>query len=58
MDMFKYCWYWEKPKGANFPAVKWQPLKVIEEIAIFSNGACTFAGEKLIISSLIRNVFL
>ena len=46
MDMFKYCWYWEKPKGANFSAVKWQPLKVIEEIAIFSNGACTFAGEK------------
>jgi site-specific DNA-methyltransferase (adenine-specific) len=35
---FKYCWYWEKPKGSNFQLTKYQPLRVIEEICVFSNG--------------------
>lgn len=41
-DQFKYCWYWEKPKGANFALTGFQPLKVIEDIIVFSSGACTF----------------
>jgi DNA modification methylase len=40
--MFKYCWYWEKPKGPNFALTGFQPLKVIEEIIVFSKGASTF----------------
>lgn len=42
LQMFKYCWYWEKAKGANFALTGFQPLKVIEDIVVFSNGASTF----------------
>mgnify|MGYP003495467372 FL=1 len=41
-DMFKYCWYWEKSKGANFALTGFQPLKVVEDIVVFSNAACTY----------------
>lgn len=34
--MFRYCWYWEKSKGANFAQTGYRPLAVVEEIAIFS----------------------
>jgi site-specific DNA-methyltransferase (adenine-specific) len=44
LEWFKYCWYWEKSKGANFSAIQWQPLKVIEEIAIFSEGGVTYTN--------------
>ena len=40
--MFKYCWYWEKSKGANFAMTGFQPLKVIEDILVFSFSACTY----------------
>ena len=42
MKMFKYCWYWEKSKGGNFALSGFQPLKVIEDIVVFSRGACTY----------------
>jgi site-specific DNA-methyltransferase (adenine-specific) len=45
MDMFKYCWYWEKSKGANFVHANFQPLKVVEDIVVFSNGASTFVKD-------------
>jgi site-specific DNA-methyltransferase (adenine-specific) len=40
--MFKYCWYWEKSKGANFALTGFQPLKVVEDIVVFSTSASTF----------------
>ena len=42
INYFKYCWYWEKPKGANFALTGFQPLKVVEDIIVFSKSACTF----------------
>jgi site-specific DNA-methyltransferase (adenine-specific) len=39
IEMYKYSWVWEKNKAANHVAVKFQPLKVHEDIIIFS-----FAG--------------
>lgn len=44
IEMFKHCWYWEKSKGANFSASSFQPLKIIEDIVLFSNGAITFTN--------------
>jgi site-specific DNA-methyltransferase (adenine-specific) len=35
-DMFKYCWVWNKAKAANFPQVKYAPLKIHEDICVFS----------------------
>ena len=36
--MFKYCWFWKKSKGSNFPHAPNMPLKIIEEITVFSKG--------------------
>jgi site-specific DNA-methyltransferase (adenine-specific) len=38
MKMFKYCWVWEKSKGSNFVHANFQPLKVHEDICVFSLG--------------------
>jgi site-specific DNA-methyltransferase (adenine-specific) len=35
---FKYCWVWEKSKGSNFQHSKYQPLKVHEDVVVFSRG--------------------
>lgn len=42
MEMFKYCWYWEKPKAANFVSARYQPMRVVEDVCVFSDHACTF----------------
>jgi site-specific DNA-methyltransferase (adenine-specific) len=46
LEWFKYCWYWEKPKGTNFASTGYQPLKVVEEVAIFSSKPCTYTATK------------
>lgn len=33
---YKYDWIWEKPQGANFMSVKYQPYKVHENISVFN----------------------
>jgi site-specific DNA-methyltransferase (adenine-specific) len=35
MKMFKYCWYWEKGKGTGFLNAKKQPIRCIEDVAVF-----------------------
>ena len=40
--MFKYCWYWEKSQGSNFFLASYQPLKVVEDIVVFSASAASF----------------
>ena len=42
MQMFKYCWYWGKAKAANFVSARYQPLRVVEDVCVFSDHACTF----------------
>jgi site-specific DNA-methyltransferase (adenine-specific) len=38
MQNFKYCWYWDKKFAGNFVQAKRMPLKVVEEVLIFSYG--------------------
>ena len=45
MKMFKYCWVWEKTSASNPQHANFQPLKVHEEILIFTSGG-TAAGSK------------
>ena len=33
---FKYNWVWDKKKSANFQLAKYQPMKVHEDICVFS----------------------
>lgn len=43
MKMFKYEWIWEKPIGTNFFNAKHQPLKVHENIVVFSKMASSYS---------------
>lgn len=38
IKMFKYCWIWNKVRGSNFFAAKFQPLNNTEDIVVFSTG--------------------
>jgi len=34
--LFRHIWYWQKEKGTNFFRTRYQPLRIIEEIAVFA----------------------
>lgn len=38
IKMFKYCWVWKKSKGSNFLHAPNMPLKITEDICLFSKG--------------------
>ena len=40
INLFKYCWIWDKKRPSNFFAAKFQPLNNTEDIIVFSNGGC------------------
>lgn len=49
MKMFKYCWVWEKSKASNFPHAPNMPLKIFEDVVVFSSGVVghlSQAGDK------------
>ena len=37
-DWFRYCWVWDKKKAGNIFLAETQPMKVHEDIVIFSQG--------------------
>lgn len=39
---FKYCWYWQKLQGTGFLNAKKQPLRLIEELAVFYRQQPTY----------------
>lgn len=39
LDMYKYDWYWIKPKANGFQHSKNKPLSAVETISIFSEGS-------------------
>jgi len=46
---YKYDWVWEKSKASNFPHAPNMPLKIFENVIVFSNGVIghiSQAGEK------------
>jgi len=43
LKMFKYCWVWEKDQTHSPLNAKYQPLKVHEDIVVFSKSASTFS---------------
>lgn len=42
IDWWKYNWIWAKPQGTNFPNANYCPLKVTEDICVFSNGRISY----------------
>lgn len=45
LEMFKYEWVWNKTKAGNFIQAKNMPLKLHENIIIFSNGVVIHKGQ-------------
>ena len=44
-DWYRYNWVWEKTKAGNFIQVKNMPLKLHEDICVFSNGVVIHKGQ-------------
>ena len=47
MDMFKYCWVWEKNRPTNFAHAKNKPMKKHEDILVFSSGTTVHASQSV-----------
>lgn len=50
---FKYCWVWEKSRFSNQMLAKKQPLRIHEDIIIFSTGSVKYNPQGLIECSKI-----
>lgn len=48
VEMFRYCWVWEKDKGANFLQANFQPLKTHEDVICFAYGKTKYNPQKTI----------
>lgn len=44
---YRYDWYWEKDKGANFLFGNKQPIKIIENICVFYKNQPTYNPQKI-----------
>lgn len=42
ISLFKYCWVWNKKKGGSPLLSKIQPIRVTEDVAVFSAGKVTY----------------
>lgn len=38
IEMFKYCWVWDKRKVGGFTSAKLKPLKLFEDVCVFSKA--------------------
>mgnify|MGYP003291201953 CR=1 FL=1 len=50
LPLYKYNWTWNKGQGANFITSHYQPLRVTEDICVFSKNAASYvkSGETMI----------
>lgn len=46
--MFRYCWYWLKNQPTGFPFAKYQPMRCVEEIAVFYKHSPKYNPQGLI----------
>jgi len=46
--MFRYCWYWRKNQATGFPFAKVQPMRCIEDVAVFYKKPPTYNPQGLI----------
>lgn len=42
LEQYKYNWIWEKDNGTNFLNSKFQPLKITEDVCVFSSASSSF----------------
>lgn len=46
LDLYKYDWIWEKTRPTGFKNTKTQPMRIYENILVFSRGAASPNGKK------------
>ena len=46
IEMFRYCWVWEKSKASNFLLARKQPLKAHEDVLVFAKGTPNYFPQK------------
>jgi len=44
---YKYDWVWEKNKGSNFGATRFQPMKEHEDVCVFGFGKTTYNQQRI-----------
>ena len=54
LEMFKYCWTWKKNFPTGFALAKYQPMRVIEDICVFSNGKTIFNKQMISCSDSVK----
>jgi site-specific DNA-methyltransferase (adenine-specific) len=47
-DWFAYCWYWNKQRVTGFANAKRQPLRCVEDVAVFYLAAPTYNPQGLL----------
>ena len=45
MKMFKYCWVWEKTRASGHIHAKNKPMKIHEDVCVFSHGVTLHKGQ-------------
>lgn len=48
LKMFKHSWIWNKGKAGNFATVKYNPLRVTEDILVFSLSSPIYFPQKIL----------
>jgi len=48
MDMFKYCWYWNKNRPTGFANAKKQPLRKVEDVVVFYSKPPSYNPQGLV----------
>ena len=52
VQYFKYCWYWKKSLKTNFLNAKKQPLRQVNDIAVFYRRQATYNPQGLVPGSI------
>ena len=47
INHYKYDWNWNKNNSGNILCAKYMPLKVIENVCVFSNGKCNYSPQMI-----------
>jgi site-specific DNA-methyltransferase (adenine-specific) len=55
MEAFQYCWTWEKSKPSNFLNCKKQPMRKVEDVAVFCRQSCLYNPQGLELGSQNSN---
>jgi len=48
LEFFRYCWVWDKYSSGNFQLANKQPLKIHEDVIVFSKGKCPYNKQMVV----------